>query len=68
MAVNRTHMKLIAAPVSPYSRKVRIVLAEKGVEVRHVPLRDIPEFIRTGKIKHGIVIGGFYWLSLRRRE
>ena len=25
-------MKLIAAPVSPYSRKVRIVLAEKRIE------------------------------------
>ena len=40
----------------------------EDIVVRHVPLRDIPEFIRTGKIKHGIVIGGFYWLSLRRRE
>jgi 8-oxo-dGTP pyrophosphatase MutT (NUDIX family) len=38
----------------------------EDIVVRIVPLRDIPEFIRTGKIMHGIVIGGFYWLSLKR--
>ena len=39
----------------------------EDIAVRLVPLRDIPEFIRTGKIQHGIVIGAFYWLELHRR-
>lgn len=40
----------------------------EDIVVRLVPLRDIPDYIRTGKIRHGIVIGGFYWLNLQRRE
>jgi glutathione S-transferase len=49
-------MKLIAAPTSPYSRKVRIVLAEKRIDYEFVidPPRDaatrVPEFNPLGKI------------------
>ncbi|KMO29615.1 glutathione S-transferase family protein [Methylobacterium aquaticum] len=32
-------MKLYGTSLSPYVRKVLVVLAEKGVEVQHVPLR-----------------------------
>jgi ADP-ribose pyrophosphatase len=39
----------------------------EDIAVRLVPLADIPELIRTGKITHGIVIGAFYWLDLHRR-
>ena len=35
----------------------------EDIVVRLVPLADIPKLIRTGKITHGIVIGGFYWLN-----
>ena len=55
-AGNRTHMKLIAAPVSPYSRKVRIVLAEKRIEYDLIvdspldPATHVPEFNPLGKI------------------
>ena len=49
-------MKLIAGPVSPYSRKVRIVLAEKRMEYDLVidspadPATRVPEFNPLGKI------------------
>ena len=49
-------MKLIAAPTSPYSRKVRIVLAEKRIDYEFVidPPGDaatrVPEFNPLGKI------------------
>ena len=49
-------MKLIAGPVSPYSRKVRIVLAEKRMEYDFVvdspadPATRVPEFNPLGKI------------------
>ena len=39
----------------------------EDIAVKLVPLRDIPDLIRTGKITHGIVIGAFYWLDLYRR-
>lgn len=35
----------------------------EDIAVRLVPLAEIPALIRTGKITHGIVIGGFYWLN-----
>jgi ADP-ribose pyrophosphatase len=35
----------------------------EDIAVRLVPLRDVPALIRTGKITHGVVIGGFYWLN-----
>ena len=35
----------------------------EDIVVRLVPLAEIPALIRTGKIMHGIVIGGFYWLN-----
>jgi 8-oxo-dGTP pyrophosphatase MutT (NUDIX family) len=38
----------------------------EDIAVRLVPLRDVPDLIRTGRIQHGIVIGGFYWLDLQR--
>jgi glutathione S-transferase len=49
-------MKLIAAPVSPYSRKVRIVLAEKRIEYDLIvdspfePATRVPQFNPLGKI------------------
>ena len=49
-------MKLIAAPVSPYSRKVRIVLAEKRIDYEMVvdnpgdPATRVPEFNPLGKL------------------
>jgi len=38
----------------------------EDIIVRLVPLAEIPNLIRTGKITHGIVIGGFYWLNDQR--
>jgi glutathione S-transferase len=49
-------MKLIAAPVSPYSRKVRIVLAEKRIDYEMIvdspmdPATRVPDFNPLGKI------------------
>jgi glutathione S-transferase len=49
-------MKLIAAPTSPYTRKVRIVLAEKHIDYEMVvdnpgePATRVPEFNPLGKI------------------
>lgn len=49
-------MKLIAASASPYSRKVRIVLAEKKIEYEFVidspsdPATRVPEYNPLGKI------------------
>jgi len=37
----------------------------EDIVVRLVPLAEIPDLIRAGKITHGIVIGGFYWLNAR---
>lgn len=38
----------------------------EDIHVRLVPLVEIPELIRTGRITHSIVIGGFYWLEHSR--
>lgn len=49
-------MKLIASPGSPYSRKVRIVLAEKKIEYEFIidspgdPATRVPEYNPLGKI------------------
>ena len=49
-------MKLIAAPFSPYSRKVRIVLAEKRIDYEMIvdspvdPATRVPEFNPLGKV------------------
>ena len=49
-------MKLIAAPTSPYTRKVRIVLAEKHIDYEMVvdnpnePATRVPDFNPLGKI------------------
>ena len=40
----------------------------EDIMVRLVPLSEVPDMIRTGKITHGIVIGGFYWLELHRQK
>lgn len=37
----------------------------EDIAVRLVPLIEIPDLIRAGRITHGIVIGGFHLLSLR---
>ena len=40
----------------------------EDIEVVLVPLVDIPELIRKGKIDHAIVIAAFYWFSLQYEE
>ncbi len=40
----------------------------EDINVRLVPLVDIPSLIQSGKITHGIVIGAFYWLDLHRQR
>lgn len=40
----------------------------EDIAVRLVPLADIPAMIQSGQIKHGIVIGGFYWLEMYRQK
>lgn len=40
----------------------------EDVTVRLAPLANISQMIQTGKITHGIVIGGFYWLNLYRQQ
>ena len=40
----------------------------EDIRVRLIPLAEIPNLIRTGKIMHGIVIGGFYWLNDYRAQ
>jgi 8-oxo-dGTP pyrophosphatase MutT (NUDIX family) len=40
----------------------------EDISVRLIPLADVVRLIETGKITHGIVIGGFYWLNLYRQE
>ncbi len=36
----------------------------EDIIVKLVPLADVPQLVATGRITHGIVIGGFYWLHL----
>jgi 8-oxo-dGTP pyrophosphatase MutT (NUDIX family) len=38
----------------------------EDINVRLVPLAEIPDYIRTGKITHSVVVGAFYWLNLYR--
>jgi len=40
----------------------------EDIQVRLVPLADVPAMIEKGEITHGIVIGGFYWLNLYRQK
>ena len=40
----------------------------EDINVKLVPLADVPRMIETGGITHGIVIGGFYWLDLYRQK
>ena len=40
----------------------------EDIVVRLVPFAEVPQLIQAGQIMHGIVIGGFYWLDLRRSE
>ncbi len=40
----------------------------EDIEVVLVPLVDIPELIRKGKIDHAIVISAFYWFFLQHQE
>ena len=40
----------------------------EDIVVRLVPLAEVPDMIRAGKITHSVVIGGFYWLELHRRK
>lgn len=40
----------------------------EDINVRLVPLAEIPALIRAGQITHSVVIGAFYWLDLYRRR
>lgn len=40
----------------------------EDITVRLVPLADVARMIKTSKITHGIVIGGFYWFDMYRQE
>ncbi len=40
----------------------------EDIEVVLIPLMDIPELIRKGKIDHAIVISAFYWFFLQDQE
>ncbi len=40
----------------------------EDIEVALIPLADIPQLIREGKIDHAIVISAFYWLFLQDQE
>jgi 8-oxo-dGTP pyrophosphatase MutT (NUDIX family) len=40
----------------------------EDIAVHLVPLAQIPELIRAGRISHGIVVGGFYLLNEFRRR
>jgi ADP-ribose pyrophosphatase len=40
----------------------------EDIEVALIPLIDIPELIRKGKIDHAIVISAFYWYFLQLQE
>lgn len=40
----------------------------EDITVKLVPLTDVAGMIETGKITHGIVIGGLYWLLQRRKR
>jgi ADP-ribose pyrophosphatase len=42
----------------------------EDIIVRLAPLGDLPAMVRAGKITHGVVIAGFYWLNdyLSRHE
>ncbi len=40
----------------------------EDINVKLVSLAEVPCMIETGKITHGIVIGGFYWLNLYRQK
>ena len=40
----------------------------EDIETALIPLSDIPEFIRTGKIDHAIVVAAFCWYFLQYQE
>ncbi len=40
----------------------------EDIQVKMVPLVEVPRLIEKGEITHGIVIGGFYWLNLYRQK
>jgi 8-oxo-dGTP pyrophosphatase MutT (NUDIX family) len=40
----------------------------EDITVKLVPLMDIAGMIEAGKITHGIVIGGLYWLLRRKKR
>jgi 8-oxo-dGTP pyrophosphatase MutT (NUDIX family) len=40
----------------------------EDIQVKPVPLVEVPRLIEKGEITHGIVIGGFYWLNLYRQK
>ena len=61
-AIQNNHQHYLLATGCRRVADLKLDHAE-DIAVRLVPLADIPNLIRTGKITHGIVIGGFYWLN-----
>jgi ADP-ribose pyrophosphatase len=51
-------------------RKVAGLNLDQGedINVKLAPLADVPRMIQAGEIRHGIVIGAFYWLNLYRKK
>ncbi len=39
----------------------------EDIAVVTVPLTEIPDLIRAGRITHSLVLAGFHWLALRER-
>ena len=62
---NETHTYLIEN-----CRRVGELQLDAGedVEVVVVPLAEIPRLIGEGRIRHSLVICGFWWLALRRPD
>lgn len=49
-------------------RRVAEIRPDAGEDLRvtRAPLASLPELVRTGKIRHSLVVAAFYWLHLAR--
>lgn len=49
-------------------RKVAELSPDAGEDLRvtQAPIAELPELVRSGKIRHSLVVAAFYWLSLFR--
>jgi 8-oxo-dGTP pyrophosphatase MutT (NUDIX family) len=62
---NRTHTFLIEN-----CRSVGAQQQDDGEDIAVVlrPLAEVPELVRSGAIRHSLVVCGFWWLALRRPD